>query len=385
MILKIPLFFLIIASPILSLAADPSCPLVKTALVSSSALRHLALKKEVPCKTKSRADVEKYLRLELNKKEVRARLENEGEIYKILGYIPASYPYLDGLISLYVSQIGGYYEPKQDYYAMADWIPSSLQLPIAVHELTHALQDQYFHLEKFMDNEKQSTDTLLARSALVEGDATLVMVNFTRQQRGMPPLEAESSAASVLFQNILGTLLSPQIASAPATLQATMIFPYMSGLEFAHNVIKKGGYTALDKVFVNPPRSTSEILHPERYYNREPVLTLAPLPATEGAFKRITSDTFGEFFLSTWLSQFVSPTQASTLASAWAGDEIALYKNDQGEKKITWQIAIRTKKTADEIISALNQKKAQASKEDAISRLSFSEEEKEGYTLVSIH
>ena len=63
---------------------------------------------------------------------------------------------------------------------MADVAPYrglSLEEMVLVHELTHALQDQYFDLERFIDGDPLS-DEGTARTALVEGDASLVMFDF---------------------------------------------------------------------------------------------------------------------------------------------------------------------------------------------------------------
>ena len=180
-----------------------------------------------------------------------------------IGFIPLDFNYQQGLIDLYLSQLGGYYDPEKRHFVMAAWMPVMLQTTIAVHELTHALQDQYFNLATFTDQNKYTSDQLMARSALVEGDATLVMLDYQRRLMGQAGLESDKSVSGVMLQNIIGASMMAPMANVPSSLQNLLIFPYTSGLRFAHEFLKDGGYKRLDKIFRSPPRSTEEILHPE--------------------------------------------------------------------------------------------------------------------------
>ena len=79
-------------------------------------------------------------------------------------------------------------------------MPAAFQTTIAVHELTHALQDQYFDLQKFVDAKTENSDLLLAHSALVEGDATAVMIDYDRIAfLGLKPLATEPNVEAVLL------------------------------------------------------------------------------------------------------------------------------------------------------------------------------------------
>ena len=112
------------------------------------------------------------------------RLYSEGVVYQRLALVPKDFKYESGIIDLYTSQIGGYYDPKKDHFVMAKWIPASLQFPVAVHELVHALQDQHFKLDTFLDPKTMTSDALMARAALVEGDATAVMIDYSLRAGG---------------------------------------------------------------------------------------------------------------------------------------------------------------------------------------------------------
>ena len=47
-----------------------------------------------------------------------------------------------------------------------------------------------------------------------------------------------------------------------------MIFPYFQGMVFCAKLANAGGWAAIDEVYRNPPLSTEQILHPEKYRDR---------------------------------------------------------------------------------------------------------------------
>ena len=345
--------------PVVVEGAD--CSIAQSAIVSASRLRNLKIKRKVPCRLQDRAEVERYLRTTIDKKIPRERVRQEGEVYRLLGLIPADYDYFNGLIDLYTDQLGGYYDPDQEYYAMASWMPMVMQMPIAVHELTHALQDQHFGLDDAIDHEKQVSDSLMARSGLIEGDATAVMLDYSRELSGQPSIAREESISAFMMQNITGAMITASMHKAPTALQALLIFPYVSGLNFAHALLKTDGYNAIDKAFHRYPRSCEEILHPEKYLSAKPDFKDLEVLPPPNSVKRAAvpkpefTDRLGEFVISTLLGSYIPPKQASIAAAGWGGDAVALYEGDtfNGAQILTWHVAWDTEADALEFISAL--------------------------------
>lgn len=356
---------------------DADCRIADTAIEISKSLRKLSMKQEVPCKLQSRPQVEKYLRDTLTEKIPPGRIADEGKVYEILGLVPPGYDYLNSLIKLYTEQLGGYYDPETHSYVMADWLPEAMQMSIAVHELTHALQDQHFHLEDFIDETNDPSDKLMARSALVEGDATLVMFEFTRQASGQPPLMDEKSVSAVMMQNIAGAMMSASLSNAPPALQAMLIFPYVSGLRFVHAIAKERGVRGIDDAFRSPPASSEEILHPELYLRKKKSFTIPALPppptdAPQVSGKAPFEDTLGEFAISALLGTYIPAPDSSRAASGWGGDKLGYFPPADGRGAVLlWRTAWDTPKDAKEFFSLLRaayEKRfnAKASGEDTI-------------------
>lgn len=306
------------------------CSLVSSAADIASEIRGLRVKSKIPCRVQNREEVERYLREAITKKNPAIKLQNEERVLKLLGLLPLDFDYAGGLIKLYTEQLGGYYDPEKNYYAMAAWMPAMLQLPIAVHELTHALQDQHYDLQKLLDEKRDQSDVIMARLALVEGDATAVMLDHSKALAGQPSVAKDKDVSGFMVQSLLGSMLSPGVQSAPKALQAMMLFPYVSGLHFVHTQLRQGGYRAVDQVYRNPPSSTEEILHPEKY-RKQDYLLLDPLPPSARSVGDNTNpkpthiDRMGEFAISTLLGTYLDPDLASKAAAGWGGDIVALY------------------------------------------------------------
>lgn len=339
-------------------AAESDCSLVKTAMDVATKLRGLSAKRSVPCRLQNKAQVEAYLRETIRTKIPPDRIANEGKAYKMLGLIPEDYDYLEGLIALYTSQLGGYYDADKDYYAMADWMPQAMQMPIAVHELTHALQDQHFVLDNLLDQKAETSDALMARSALVEGDATAVMLDHARSLMGQPSLATEASVSGLMMQNIAGAMLSSALHNAPSSLQAILVFPYVSGLHFAHAILRNDGYAGINRAFSRLPSSTEEILHPEKYFAGRPDFeTLEELTPPEhldlGDAKPVFSDRVGEFVTSTLLGMWLSPQGSSAAATGWGGDRLLLFAPEGRGEILVWFTRWDTTRDAEEFFAAL--------------------------------
>jgi len=289
------------------------------------------------------------------------KLEHEGIVYRALGLVPDDFDYKTRVVDIYIGQIGGYYDPKKKRFVMADWSPAVMQNTVAIHELTHALQDQHFGLDKFVDAKLLNGDELLARSALVEGDATAVMMDYNYLLLGQPSLRERPDVQSLMMQNVLGAALSSPLQDVPSSLTALILFPYTSGLRFVHVIMHKGGYSSVDRIYLRPPRSSEEILHPEKYLQQDPSFenpaageVEAGLVGEPGDWKSVYNDVLGEFSISALLHQAGVRDNAEA-AAGWGGDRVVLLEPASGagsERLIAWKSRWDSVKDAEEFYAA---------------------------------
>ncbi len=333
-----------------NIQAEDLCDLAIDAFQKAETIRELPIKHPVKCKVQSKQQVEQYLRETIDTKVPDIKLANEEKLFKKIGVIPRDYNYKEEIVKLYTSQLAGYYEPVSEYYVMAGWMPEMMQMPIAVHELTHALQDQYYNLDKFLDPENSTSDESLARSAVVEGDATVVMYDYFNQQSGLPRLAEQADVRSLVFQAVASSNMIGGFKEAPRSMQAFLLFPYTSGLNFSHYFLRREGYSGLNKIFNRIPKTTQEILHPEHYQADHKFLPLG-VNDLKKYFElenlQVTyQDRLGEFILSTLIN-----LEDERLATAWVNDLAVIEKDSD---RVYWLLKLQNPEKAKQLANIFN-------------------------------
>jgi hypothetical protein len=114
-------------------------------------------------------------------------------------------------------------------------------------------------------------------------------------------------------------------------------FAFSEGFEFIQYLYDQGGFTSLDAAWRNPPQSTEQIIHPERYLS-EDIPQQPYLPALDNVlgegWRMINEDTFGEFYLREYLAQTLSSEQVEGAASGWGGGKYAIYAGEASSSRL---------------------------------------------------
>src|SRR5450755_741524 len=108
------------------------------------------IKREVKRQLVSRDEVEAYVVKHTGEDEDAKRLQRSELVLKKFGLLPRDFDLSKFLPALLKEQVAGYYDPKTRTVNLLDWLGAEQQKPVLAHELTHALQDQSFNLEKYM-------------------------------------------------------------------------------------------------------------------------------------------------------------------------------------------------------------------------------------------
>jgi hypothetical protein len=228
-------------------------------------------------------------------------------------------------------QVAGYYSPDRDelFVVSRSGAVGPADESTYAHEFTHQLQDQHIDLAKLGIDIVDQSDRSLARLALVEGDATSVQTTWMTEN-------LTSAELGEVFAASLDPVALEALRNAPAYLRETALFPYQSGLALVMRLVLQGGYAAVDAAFADPPDSTEQVLHPEKYFTREAPITVLVPPDLEkrlgSGWSEVGQDTLGELILRTWLNQGGETVLlAPVAADAWGGDRLALYRGPNGE------------------------------------------------------
>jgi hypothetical protein len=298
-------------------------------LSQMSQILHLPQKGELKKSIRSREEIRQYVLKDFQEdKEKDERLADE-LMSKKLGLIPEKLDWEPFLLDLLTEQIAGLYDPKTREFYIADWIEPSDQREVMAHELTHALQDEHFSIEKWADAAKPNDDAEFARHAVLEGSAFAAMMDWQYRDRALS-VQAMPDLEKLLDPDLMtGGQKDSKFDQAPQFIRDVLLFPYLSGAVFTQKLLQQyDGWTGFNRVFEHPPVSTQQILHPDLYFRGvTPVkVELPALPAAAAPrWKKLEASVGGEFLLLEWLKEFAGVARAKELAAGWTGDQYAVY------------------------------------------------------------
>ncbi|MBA2539966.1 MAG: hypothetical protein H0V17_10055, partial [Deltaproteobacteria bacterium] len=308
-----------------------------------SKLRGLPLKRSIPNEVIDKDELRKRLLAIANEDKTKRETAAEGFALARWGMIPLRMDYQAMLIDVLSDQIAGYYDPDTKKLTISksagddgDWA----ELVLA-HEIQHGLQDQNFDLKKFEDVPDSEGDASIARRALVEGDGIALMIEIMLKRQGIASPWSNPAVADALEKAMSVPGAGDSLDKAPVAIRESMIFPYRSGLTFVAALRRRQPWSAVDAAFAKPPRSTEQILHPERYLaDDKPVPIAIDAPASLRGYTVRHSTVWGELGFGLYLrSHGIDPATATGAAEGWGGDRVIVLARD-GETRPERGIAI---------------------------------------------
>ena len=283
---------------------------------------------------RSREEIRAYVIKQMNEEKNPAERYADARTAEAFGLLPKGFDLDTFMVNVLTEQIEGLYDPKAQEFYIADWSPPDLQRMVMAHELTHALEDQHFHIEAWSRAARPNEDAELARDAVLEGSAMAAMVEYLMQGTGRSLKDLPEFDPSMLIGDLDNT---PTLNSAPPFLKDALIFPYISGLNFSAAVLRNSGWPAMAGVFEKPPVSTQQILHPAAYKTGKTPSTvfLPPLDKILGKeWAKLDENIMGEFGWKEVLKQFLDDGRAKSLAASWDGDRYATYEQKDTKKLV---------------------------------------------------
>jgi hypothetical protein len=326
-------------------------------LQTAARLRGLEPKAPIKQGVKNKAEISQFLNERIQSDYSQGDLEREGKMLKKLGLIPADTNYKEFVMKLLTEQVGGYYDPSQKTFFIASWLPSAEQKPVMIHELTHALQDQYFDVGQILKEDRavQNDDRTLAHEALMEGDGMVVMIQYL-----LEPLNRHFSKLKDLAQISSMQSQFPVLASSPPYLRALLLFPYGYGASFLqYSWTHNPSWEAVNKIYSDLPASTEQIMHPEKYFTNRDMpkpVNAENLAAKLGSNWKVTyKNVMGEFSLGLLLSLHFTEEKSRRVASGWSGDQVLLLENKEGKDSVLVSTVWDTAEDAEKFYSAMDE------------------------------
>ena len=340
-------------------------------LAGAEKYRGLPALRPVPAGTLAEAALREKLTETFRKEVSPAELASIEIGAKAFGLIPESMDLSRYLPELLTSQVAGFYDPEREYMALvrrdgkgqdgSGAMAGSPEDAIIVHELTHALQDQHFDLQKFQGVDPLS-EAATARTALTEGDATLTMTSFLVQGNVAALAGFKDTLKSFLGdpEKLAGLAAgdpgAADFAKAPPWIRDSMLFSYVQGFVFCLDARRLGGQKLLDYAFsTDPPRSSEQILHPEKWHSQrdDPIVLRWPdLSAALPGWATASQGELGEATIQTLLQQGSSSREVIAAAAAgWGGDWFTVYQKN-GQRVLVWWTEWDSETDAQEFLAA---------------------------------
>jgi hypothetical protein len=252
---------------------------------------------------------------------------------------------------------GAYDAYTHRFLLIAD-LPEIEQGVLFAHELYHGFQDQHFDLKTYLLDVAlepgANADLVQARRAVVEGEATYVDTIYQGRLAGIGRPTREQVAALIAVQGDWsperweGALADPSLDARvraqlqqaietrkrlPGFLFEALMSAYIDGPAFIH-AIRARGWSEVEKLYGEyPPRSTEQVLHPEKWFAREEPIGIS-WPAFDrdplfSDWKLLDQNVIGERAWQVVFREQELREQARSAAAGWNGDRYAVFVDEK--------------------------------------------------------
>ena len=260
---------------------------------------------------------------------------------KALGMLPPDADLVSEVQRSLSAGVIGFYDPSSAQLVIRGTALTPFTRTTLAHELTHALDDQWFDLDRAALNSAGS-EARFGFQALVEGTATWVEELWT-ESRSPTERAAATTEAREFSRNMVAGGFSVSVVQIIES-------PYTLGFAFVESITEVDGVVAIDRAFESPPISSEQILHPAKYAARElPVKVLAP--PSDGL--SLIEETLGELDFTAVLSTSLAPAVARSIGEGWGGDRYVVWRSATGASCIRLDVLGDTPADSREIADGL--------------------------------
>lgn len=288
----------------------------------------LGLKFKTPPKMEVRTkdQVREFLLRHIQDSIPQRELDGQTALFHVLGMIKDTLDLKKLFVPLLTEQIIGFYDPRTKVLYVVDGAPKDYAGYTIMHELVHALQDQYINLDS-LERLTYDSDRQAAMQTVIEGQATFEQVVMMTGGRGS--LTASLPGGWQQMQDMIrqATATQPVFASAPMVIQESLLFPYVNGADFVRRY-KERHPTRVS--FDSLPLSTEQVMHDAAYFGpkKDAPITVG-LPPIAG---KIYENNLGEFGVRLFLYQHLKDIKtAASAAQGWGGDRYAVVRTPKGD------------------------------------------------------
>ncbi|HEY3827525.1 MAG TPA: hypothetical protein VGL82_23390 [Bryobacteraceae bacterium] len=309
----------------------PTAEEINVVLRELSDITGFRVRRQLPFELITRDQVNQYLKEQIQQSVKPDEIRAEEVTLKKFGFAPANFDLKQTTIDLLTEQAAAFYDFRRKKLFISDWATVNMRDAALIHELAHALADQNFPIQKFTDKGPDNSESSMAREAVVEGQASWLMLEVAARRVGKTL--ADPQTARELLETSADSQQSdyPVFNNAPLYLRRTLMFPYDEGEKFQQAIFLRDGKTAFAQVFRDPPISTAQVEHPDRYFEHVP-LAAPELPKPIKHAKAFVEGSMGELETRILLEQYVDAAAAELLGPKLKGSDYRVDETKPGHR-----------------------------------------------------
>lgn len=170
---------------------------------------------------------------------------------QLLGLLGEETPVTEAVVDDAVDSLQAYYDGEEERITIVDRGGDGASVgdvATLAHEFVHALQDQRGQLEEFRDEFVDSTDSSVATTSLIEGEATLLGAKVT--EFALPPDQFLSYRR--LQRSIADQVFETIDDSPEPFIAAIRNLPYTVGLDRLEPLRDGAGQAAVERLYEEP-------------------------------------------------------------------------------------------------------------------------------------
>ncbi|MDE3164438.1 MAG: ImmA/IrrE family metallo-endopeptidase, partial [Acidobacteriota bacterium] len=315
-----PLALVAIAAAAAETAPSNLCAQIPRLAAELQSVSGLPLRHPVPCDYIDKEHINQFLKKRVKEVAKPEDLRAEELTLKMFGLVPQDFDLAKDTVDLLTEQAAAFYDYDRKRLFITDTTPGATQESVLIHELAHAIADQNFHLARYIKQGRKNDDGSSARMAVMEGQATWLMSEVMARRLGQSLASSPGMLAAMSTIDDGAGGQYPVFDNSPLYLRMTLVFPYTKGTLFQNAVYGRDGKRSFAQVFLHPPISTQQILHPEKYFDgAKPTRPDLPDVHLGRGFKGLVGGSLGELEHEVMLEQYSGKQESARLAPHWRG------------------------------------------------------------------
>ena len=304
--------------------------------------RGLKFKSDVDVQLANDSELQQMLDKELTKE--RPSLLESQQVLRALGLVSPTFDFTEAERTLLNGSVLGFYDPETKKLVVRGTGVTPFVREVLAHELTHALDDQWFNLNR-PQLDTADDETGFGFTALTEGDAVRV------EDAYLASLSSSERAQAMAQQEQL-LLAHPEVFSLPQAIIDIAQEPYTDGPLLVKDILAAGQQPRLDAAFQQPPTTSEQVIDPQKFLSGESAVPL-PFPAADGTASN--QGVLGAFMIEELLLGSLKTGDVDTAISGWGGDAYVTWIDGAGKTCLRDTFVGDTPTDTAELANALTQ------------------------------